>query len=49
MLRRFFQCLQKGIECGGRQHVYLVNDIHLVLADLGRDAYLLNQGTDVFD
>ena len=49
MLGRLFQCLQKGIECGGRQHVYLVNDIHLVLADLGRDAYLLNQGTDVFD
>ena len=49
MLWRFFQCLQKSIESGGRQHVHLVDDVHLVLADLGRDAYLLNQGTDVFD
>ena len=49
MLWRFFQCLQKSIESGGRQHVHLIDDVHLVLADLGRDAYLLNQGTDVFD
>ena len=48
MMRRFFQCFQKSIEGGLRQHVDLINDIYLVLADLWRDTYLLNQRTDIF-
>ena len=43
----FFQCLEKSIErlCG--KHVYLVDDEHLILAYLRRNAYLLNQLADV--
>lgn len=49
MLRRFFQGFQEGVESRRRQHVHLVDDIHLVFANLWRDTYLFNQGTDVFD
>ena len=47
MMRRFFQCLQECIEGRLRKHVNLVDDVYLVLADLWRDAYLVNQGTDI--
>ena len=42
MLRRFFQCLQEGIEGGLLEHVHLVDDKHLVFANLRRYAHLLN-------
>ena len=48
MLRRLFQCFQKSIEGGLRQHVDLINDIDFILADLWRDTYLFDQRTDVF-
>ena len=48
MMRRLFQGLQKSIEGSLGQHVYLVNDIYFIFADLRRDTYLLYQRTDVF-
>ena len=47
VLRRLLQCLQKGIEGILGQHVYLVNDIHLVLAILRRDSNLVDDAPDV--
>ena len=41
------QCLQESIEGRRRQHVYLVDDKHLVLAYLRRDARLFHQRLDV--
>ncbi len=44
---RLLQRLKEGIEGSGAEHVYLVDDEHLVLAHLRRDAGLLHQGLDV--
>ena len=44
---RLFQRLQEGVESCCRQHVNLINDKHLVLANLRRDARLLHQRLDV--
>ena len=43
----FLQRLQEGVESCCRQHVNLINDKHLVLANLRRDARLLHQRLDV--
>ena len=43
MAGRFFQCLQEGVESRGRQHVYLVNDIHFILTYLWRNTHLFHQ------
>ena len=48
MMRRFFQCLQKGIESCLRKHVYLVDDIYFIFSNLWRDAYLFDQRAYVF-
>ena len=47
MAGRFFQCFQKSVESGSRQHVHLVNDVYLVFAYLGRDTYLFYQLPDI--
>ena len=44
---RLLQRLEEGVEGGGGQHVHLVDDVDLVFAYLGRDAYLLHQLADV--
>ena len=49
VLRRFLQRLEEGVECSRRQHVYLVDDKHLVLTHLRRNTSLLHQRLDVFD
>ena len=45
--RRLLKRLQKRIEGIGGEHVHLVDDEHLVLARLGRDAHLFNEFADV--
>ena len=47
MMGRLLQCLQESIESRCRQHVHLINDEYLVLADGRRDAYLINQRTNI--
>ena len=49
MRRRFLEGLEECIERRLRQHVYLVDDVHLVLSALRWDAHLVNNGPDVFD
>ena len=49
MVRRFLQRLQKSVECRHREHVYLVDDEHLILSDLRRDTYLIGQIADILD
>jgi hypothetical protein len=44
----FFQRLQKGIECLGTQHMYLIYDEYFVGALLWLKPHLLNECTDVF-
>ena len=46
---RLLECLQESIESRGREHVDFVNDEDLVLADLGRYANLVDEGSDVID
>ena len=45
--RRLLQGFQKRIERRLTQHVYLVDDVHFVLALLGRDANLIDDASDV--
>ena len=47
VLWRLLQCLKEGIEGCRAEHVYLVDDKHLVLSDLWRYARLLHQLLDV--
>ena len=47
VLWRLLQCLKEGIEGSRAEHVYLVDDKHLVLSDLWRYARLLHQLLDV--
>ena len=47
MCRRLLQGLEEGIEGSRGKHVYLVDDEHLILTDLRRDACLLHQHLDV--
>ena len=47
MTGRFFQRFQKRIECRSRKHVYLVDDINLILANLWRNTHLLHQLTNI--
>ena len=47
--RRFFQCLEKGIEGSRTQHVDLVDNVHAVFSRLGRYPHLIYQGLDVVD
>ena len=42
-----FECLQKRVEGRGREHVYLVDDKHLILSELRWDARLLHQCLDM--
>jgi small subunit ribosomal protein S6 len=46
---RLLQCFQEGVEGRRAQHVYLVDDVHLLGADLRRDLHLLDQVADVVD
>ena len=46
MRGRFLQGLEEGIESGIGEHVYLVNDIYLILTYLGRDTHLFDERTD---
>ena len=45
--RRFFECFEEGVEGGRREHMHLVDDEHLILAQLRRDARLLHQRLDM--
>ncbi len=45
--RRLLKGLQEGIESGLAEHVDLIDDVDLVLSDLGRDAHLLHEVADV--
>ena len=47
MLRRLLQRLQERVERRLREHVNLVDDEHLVLADLRRNPHLLDEHADV--
>ena len=47
MSRRLLQGLEEGIEGSCGEHVHLVDDEHLVLTDLRRDACLLHQHLDI--
>ena len=49
MCRRFLQCLEECIECGLRQHMYLVDDVYAVFSHLRRYAHLIHQCLDVLD
>lgn len=44
---RLFKGLEERVESVFAQHVDLVDDIHLVVADLWRDAHLVNEAADV--
>jgi len=41
-----FQGLQKGVEGCRREHMNFIDDVHLVLAQLRGNAYLVDQGPD---
>ncbi len=47
MLRRFFQYLEEGIERRRGEHVHLIDDVDLVLADRRQIGYLVAQVADV--
>ena len=47
--RRLLQCFQERVERRLAEHVHLVDDVHLVLPLLGRDAHLIHNAADVFD
>ena len=47
MTGRFLQCFQKSIESRDRQHMYLIDNIHLILTDLWRNPHLLYQLADI--
>ena len=49
MMRGLFESLEECIERRSREHVYLVDDVNLILAYLGWDAYLVDKLTDVVD
>ncbi len=44
MGRGFLQGFQKGIESGLGEHVHLINNVHLMRADLGGKAHLVGKG-----
>src|ERR1700740_1449100 len=43
VLRRLFQCFQKSVECRGREHMHLVNNIYFVFSKLRCKTYLVNK------
>ena len=47
--RRFFQCLQQGIEGPRRQHMHFVNNVDLVISLGGRVLSLITNVADFFD
>ena len=47
MMGRLLQGLQEGVESGGRQHVHLVDDKHLIFSDGRRDAHLVDQRANI--
>src|SRR5690554_815104 len=49
MRGRLLQSLEERVERGLREHVYLINNIHLVLANLWRDTHLVNQRSNIVD
>ena len=49
VLRRLLQRLEECVECSCRKHMYLIDDEHLVLADLRRYLHLVDQFADVID
>ena len=49
VVRRLFQRLQKGVECGRREHVNLIDDEDLVTTRLRRYLHLVNQFADIID
>ena len=48
MLWRFLESLEERVECSRGQHMHLVDDKHLVLAHLRRDACLLHERLYLF-
>ena len=44
---RLLESLQEGVEGRRREHVHLVDDVDLVLPDLGRNPHLVHKVTDV--
>ena len=49
MGRRLFQRLQKCVVSALCQHVNFVDDVHLVLADGGRESNLVREFTDLLN
>lgn len=47
MLWRLLQGLEESVERLLGQHVHLVNDVHLVMSDLRRNAHLVHQLSDI--
>ena len=46
---RLFESLEEGVESRRAEHVHLVDNEHLVLPDLWRNAHLLDEVSDVVD
>ena len=49
MLRWLFECLEQRVERAGREHVNLVDDVHLSLALRGQELHRFSDFTDLFD
>ena len=49
VLGRLFECLQQRIERILRQHVHLVNEVHLVAAACGRVLHVIEQVASIVD
>src|SRR5690606_24525485 len=47
--RRLFQGFQKRVESRVREHMHLVDDVHLEFSELGWVANLVNQVADIFN
>jgi hypothetical protein len=49
MIRRFFESLEKRIECTRRKHVHFVDDVHLALAAGRHEFYGLTNLSNLID
>ena len=47
--RRFLEGLEKGVESLRRQHVHLVDDIHLIFSYLRRYPHLVDERADILN
>lgn len=46
-MRGLFERFEEGVEGGGGEHVYLIDDVHLVLTQGGSYVYLVDEGANV--